>query len=407
VEVLVRKLPASGTPERTVVTNPGGPGGDSVQALEGLSLSPLHERFDLVSWDPRGVGQTEPLKQCAAMWMQTGLTPRRGPFTWDGWGRQAMRRNAAANRDCLRRNRASLSFVATMNTVRDLDRLRQALGLPTLDYIGRSYGTTIGRLYAKRYPGNVRTLTLDGVVDPRPTVPRVLANRRSVMLRSWQLLRAELAPPLARRVEPLLKRQMASGASDPQRSVFWGSILNSGRTDFTVGILGLNICVNLLANEMKVPEGCFSATASRATEPVLRSDPAVALVDCGDQTGRVSERRVRRLAVHDGRRGPQFGAFTLIYATLCAGMPAAWNPIPGTVREVLPTPPLLVNSLGDVATPIRGARRAHRAFVGSRLITVSSTTHVLLETNNACVSDAVIGYIRDRQLPRDDVRCPR
>ena len=405
VHLLVRRLPAaSSAPTGIVVTNPGGPGGSAADALRSLGSGVIHEQFDIVSWDPRGIGNSSPtLRQCPVQFVgDGGLPPATGPVSWHRWGKQAYDRNARANRICRSRNRDLLSYVATTNTVKDLERLRVALGQDRLNYVGMSYGTTIGRLYATAHPGRIRTMVLDGVVGPDPRVPTVLAERRHAMRVAWRMVSRALEPDLRRGYARITDRLLDRGSGKLDRVSFWSGAINASRSPFNFGVFRLTLCQSMRELGLGFPPSCrasMSATSSR------QGSPALPLIDCGDQSGRISRDRITRLASHAAREGAQFGAFTLQYGTLCAGLPQAWNPLPVTRHRSLSTPPLLLNGTGDVATPMAGAWRTRRAFPGARMIRAVSSIHVLLEQPSPCIARRLMTYLVSRRLPGRDVTC--
>ncbi|MFI9030469.1 alpha/beta hydrolase [Streptomyces sp. NPDC053560] len=155
----------------TVFFNPGGPGGPGTQALPAwYSLFPaaVRERFDLVSWDPRGVGKSAPVRcfdedaQGVAFFAGTpvgfpvgGREQNRWIDTYQKFGRL-----------CLQRNGALLEHVSTADSARDLDRLRAALGRARTDYLGVSYGTLLGATYRNMFPDRTGRMILDGNVSP-------------------------------------------------------------------------------------------------------------------------------------------------------------------------------------------------------------------------------------------------
>lgn len=171
IHLAVVKHPATG-PGRlgTLFVNPGGPGALGtvvVPDLFGLLPTALAQRFDVVSWDPRGVGQSTAV-QCfpsaaaeaaflgAAALFPVGRSQQRAYIrTWSGFDLR-----------CASRNGALLDHVTTADTARDLNLLRQAVGDPAMNYLGLSYGTYLGATYANLFPGTVRAMVLDGNVAP-------------------------------------------------------------------------------------------------------------------------------------------------------------------------------------------------------------------------------------------------
>ena len=181
IDLAVIRAPARdpGTKIGTLVFNPGGPGAPAVAFLRSIADTlpdPIRDRFDLVAFDPRGVGRSRTI-DC-----QDSLDPvfdqsfppetaaaRAGLV-------DAVRSLAAA---CEARSGALLPHVSTVDTVRDLERLRVALGEEKLSFVGYSYGTYLGTIYASAHPDRVRAFVLDGPIDPTLTAREVaLAQAR-------------------------------------------------------------------------------------------------------------------------------------------------------------------------------------------------------------------------------------
>ena len=172
--------PASGTIELTVVRrpaddptgalplliNPGGPGGSGIAALRtaGLELPPeILRRFDLIGLDPRGVGQSTPV-DCADR-----LDPLFDIDLTNADRRVRLHqldRIEAIVRQCRVRSGALLDHVDTVSAARDLDRVRRAIHVGKITFLGYSYGTYLGAVYADLFPHRVRAAVLDGAVDP-------------------------------------------------------------------------------------------------------------------------------------------------------------------------------------------------------------------------------------------------
>ena len=163
----LQKLPASGAKIGTLFTNPGGPGAPGLNTwFFGSTSQSLRESFDLVGFDPRGIGETRPAFDCEPA---PGGAPRTATPTAGDWvthSRALTPGIARANRACQRKSADFIAHVGTNNVVRDLDAMRAAVGDSKLTYWGMSYGTRIGYTYAYRYPQRVRAIILDGPVTP-------------------------------------------------------------------------------------------------------------------------------------------------------------------------------------------------------------------------------------------------
>lgn len=152
----------------SLVVNPGGPGASAVGFLQrGWEQIPpaVRARFDLVAFDPRGVGRSAPVRcgTTAELDRYFGLDPSPD----DAAELAALQRgNEQLVAECVRRSGATLPYVSTSDAARDLDRVREALGDDKLTYLGYSYGTSLGAAYLDRFPTRVRAMVLDGGIDP-------------------------------------------------------------------------------------------------------------------------------------------------------------------------------------------------------------------------------------------------
>jgi len=150
-----------------IFTNPGGPGGSGIQYLESYSFAfsrTLQKNFDLVSWDPRGVNESSAVDCLSDSDLDVYGASEPTP---DDVGEIAAFKNLTLtfSEGCLEKSATILSHISTTETVKDLDILRAVLQQEKLHYIGKSYGTLIGSLYAHMFPKNVGRFVLDGAVD--------------------------------------------------------------------------------------------------------------------------------------------------------------------------------------------------------------------------------------------------
>ena len=170
-QLAVIRIPATGPRIGALLINPGGPGASAVDAAAAMAAqlagSEISRRFDLVGFDPRGVGHSTPALRC-----QTDAefdTYRRDPmvdYSPAGVAHIEQVYQQLAQR-CLNRNGAAfLENVGTASAARDMDLVRQALGDDQINYLGYSYGTQLGTAYVERFADHVRAMVLDGAIDP-------------------------------------------------------------------------------------------------------------------------------------------------------------------------------------------------------------------------------------------------
>ena len=187
ITVAMSRLPATDRAHRlgTLLLNTGGPGGSGLGDVLPLRdwLRDAGARYDLIGMDPRFVGRSTAL-DCdwpVSTWIRAG-GPDRASF-----GRSVASAAGLAER-CGARQGELLPYATTRNTARDMDAIRAALGEPELSYLGYSYGTYLGAVYAQLFPAHVGRMVLDSAVDPRAYGPRLLrgtGRANEAALRDW------------------------------------------------------------------------------------------------------------------------------------------------------------------------------------------------------------------------------
>lgn len=168
IAIAISKRPAtSATPQGSIIVNPGGPGSPGVALASAPYFDDLNQEFDIIGFDPRGVGASLPMIRCQSN---------------DAWDRQRQGSDALTGdqhdsiteyntNECYANTGATfgvdrfIDHVGTASVVKDLDIIRSVLGDPKINYIGFSYGTSIGYEYSRQFPDNIRALVMDGVVD--------------------------------------------------------------------------------------------------------------------------------------------------------------------------------------------------------------------------------------------------
>ncbi len=168
IGIALDRKPAAGTKVASLLMNPGGPGAsgvDELDYLQSLLGQSVLDHFDIVSFDPRGVGRSAAVRCETGAQLDQFIHLNPSPATDAGF-RQLVAATRSFAQACQARSAALLPFVGTVNAARDLDELRAALGDAKLTYIGFSYGTFLGATYADLFPTHIRSMVLDGAVDP-------------------------------------------------------------------------------------------------------------------------------------------------------------------------------------------------------------------------------------------------
>jgi pimeloyl-ACP methyl ester carboxylesterase len=435
IDIAVTRHPAGGDRIGSLLLNPGGPGASGVdftQGFVGRGLPDgLTERFDVVSWDPRGTSGTNRV-DCTSD--EDWLEPDIDPTVEDQSDIDLIRAETAAAVDrCEQAAGDLLAVVGTRATVRDLDALRGVLGDEALTYVGYSYGTTIGMEYLRMYPGRVRAMVLDGVsvpgVDPivdahvqaqgfERTLDAYLADcpRRSTcpLGADPKATLLDLVDRLeAQRIEA--SYQLGDEDSTPREG--------------TVGVGELYIAVAAsLYDDASWPvldqglEEALGSPAQGRTLLALRDQylgrqadgtwvddaDARSTIRCADQAER-SEQPEGDLALAEAWAAelPFWGAWFGTGNPGCWGAPAAVEPLlplDETALAGLP-PVVVVGTTNDPATPYEQAEDAAELIDGSVLVTYEGDVHTAYRSLSDCVDGAVTPYLVDGTVPPEGLVC--
>jgi pimeloyl-ACP methyl ester carboxylesterase len=424
IKVAVLRVPATDRKNRigSLLMNPGGPGAPGAEfAREFASVMPdeLRERFDIVGFDPRGSGDTAPVR------CQDNLD---GVFSADYSPDSSAERDELATRlqelaqSCQERSGEMLPFVSSESTVRDMDRIRRAVGDEKLTYVGYSYGTYLGTLYAKLFPKKVRALVLDGAIDPNLSAVEIGAEQAGGFERS---LDAFLANCSQNRRCPFYNAGDSAGAFDRLAAQVDGQPLaaDDGRT-LGGGEFDLGVAQALYSGEEGYPQ------LEQALAAAARGDGDRLLALSDEYTGREedgtydsSQPAFWAIGCRDGpavggpdafaAAEPQFRAAAprVGVSLLNAGLICAYWPVP-PVRSLAPfriddLPPILViGTTNDPATPLKWSEGLAQEISSSVLLTAEGTQHTAFVTAfNGCVDDKVVTYLVDLQPPPDGTKC--
>jgi pimeloyl-ACP methyl ester carboxylesterase len=418
---LVRQA-AVGTRKGVLIVNPGGPGASGVAYLQGFGPSlpkEIRRSFDIVSFDPRGVGNSAPVRCLDDL--DAFYAVDRSPDTpaeIDANVRVAKEFAAA----CRRESGELLPHVSSDATVHDIDAIRAALGEEQVSFLGFSYGTYLGARYADLFPNRVRAMVLDGAIDPtlsyRDTAIQQAQGFERNLNAFLEYCRTD-GCGFAEGGDPAQAFALLSEAVDaePQYAHIDGEERILGPGEFDIGVVSALYTGRGSWDQL----GGALAEAGRGTgETLLRySDQytqrkkkgeysnitaALYAIGCLDSLSPPSLQAVQQLAVDASKAAPHLGA-----ATAWLGLPCTYWPVRARAIEPLGiegAPPIVVvGTLRDPATPYAWAESLSRQLPGSRLLSVDSDTHTSYARGNECVNAAVHGYLVDLELPAEGLRC--
>ena len=430
ITIALTRAPATDQATRigSLVVNPGGPGGSGIEAAHFLvdELPPnLKARFDLVGFDPRGVGDSTAV-DCigdGAKDAEADLDPT--PDT-EAEITAIVDQVGASAQACADAQGDLLPHVGTMNSARDLDRIREAVGDERLSYVGFSYGTSLGATYANLFPDKVRALVLDGAVDPstgvdgtgeqqggsygdqdfRESFDRFAqacaaaescsAGPDATKLLNEVRAKVEQAPIAAPTVEAEDGRKLTIGlfetavASALYDAASW-PFLAVGLRDAAAGdgsaMVGLADNLN-----RRNSDGSWANLAD-----------AFRAISCADFPARPTAAEVK--ATYGAVMGTGQDVAADAPNPSCLEWPESSSPLAVVSAADTETPILVIGTRGDPATPYANAPAMAAGLGDAVVLTWEGDGHTAFPKTD-CVNEAVSRYLIDLEAPADGTTCP-
>jgi len=405
IDLALLRLPARGDRIGALFVNFGGPGSSAVEATPGFPWpDEVRDRFDVVAVDPRGVGRSTPL-DCGVPAAELYAVDHSVEDVDD---RQALLGISKAFAvDCERRRGELLPHVGTRDVARDLDAVRAALGDEQLSFLGFSYGTAIGQVYAELFPDRVRAMVLDGVVDPAAdglTTARQQAAGFEVALARWaegcaERPSCELDDPLAGATQALALAE--EGLPAGERTLGPGqAVVGTALTLYAESLWpSLDAAVAAALEGDGAP---LLALADRYVE--LVEVAGYYAVSCLDSDWPDDPDEHLRAAEAAGEASPRFGEALVNDYLRCGPWPVEPEPLGPITAQGAP-PLLLVSTTGDPATPHAGAVAVAGRLASATLLTREGDGHTIALQGDACVDAAVLRYLVSLELPAGGARC--
>jgi pimeloyl-ACP methyl ester carboxylesterase len=427
LELALRRAPATGESLGSLLINPGGPGASGVDFVEAAveTFTPrLLERYDVVGFDPRGVGRSSPVT-CLDPAAKDELISRDFDFTTDEGILEAQAAYGELGDACAAGTGAPLGHVDTASAARDMDVLRAAVGDEGLNYLGFSYGTALGATYASLFPERSGRLVLDGAIDPSLDSSEVEVQQAvgfENALRAYvENCQAGTECPLTGSVDEGLQ-QVHDLVERARRSP-----LATGTDRALTGTLAFYGIAVTLYDEESWP------VLTQALTAAIRQDDGNVLLSLADfyndrnEDGTFATNSTEAfLAVNclDGRSPSEPADIRASMAELIAAAPtvgeyfsyesgvvkcAQW-PVPA-VEDPVPiaaegAPPIVViGTTNDPATPYAWAEGLAEQLSSGVLLTYVGEGHTAYGRSNDCIAGAVDAYLIQGTVPADGMRC--
>lgn len=404
----------------SLLVNPGGPGSPGTELARyapGIYGQALVDRFDIIGWDPRGTGRSEPRIECGDeydRWFAIDPSPDD-----DAEHRALVDTEQSLAAGCAERSGPGLVFVDTASSARDIDAIRRALGEERISYFGWSYGSELGAVWATLFPDTVRAAVLDGAIDPTIGYFEQNVQQASGFERALGVLLDECS---ADRTCPFHNDGRAAEAFDRLAADIDRNPLGGERTPITQGVFTTAVIASLYDDTAWFRLEQALADAQRGDgagllelydeyyeiEPDGRNRSNLTesyfAIGCLDDPGTTSPDELFDRADELATAAPRLGPSYQLELAVCSVWPQRpRNRVQITGKDAGPI--VVVGTTGDTATPLAATQAMAATLQEGRLVTVTAEQHTGYGAN-ACVDDAVESYLIDpSDLPEEGLTC--
>lgn len=428
IAVIYRQA-GSAKPKGSLLFNPGGPGTSGVSWVrnsgEQIGTSYLRDNFNLVSFDPRGVGESEPKVKCLTaeqndeMFYGASSAPV-GSAQDVADTRAKMKKFVAA---CVKNTGPGLQFIDTISTAKDMDIIRAAFGENKINYLGYSYGTYLGTVYAQLFPKRVGHMVLDGAVDPtvdeetqdldqlkgfdralNDFLTDCLDNQdcpfsgslTKAQARVTKLLGDIEKKPLNTDSDRKLTIWAAlTGIVMPLYSQDWWPSLAEG---FSEALRGDGTTLLSLADTYndRNEDGTYASNT-------IESNIAISCVDSRAPSDAASMAAANKKLL---AASPMLGKYWQFGALTCEQWPYPVANRPDTFEAIGAEKILVIGTTGDPATPYgQAVSLANDVLANAQLITFNGEGHTAYGLESTCVNKVVDNYFIKNVVPTEDPDC--
>jgi pimeloyl-ACP methyl ester carboxylesterase len=424
IELRARKVLAKDRGGRigTLFINPGGPGAsgqDFAAQAPMLFGSSLLRKFDVIGWDPRGVGESTPVKCLDTAQLDAMIAADGSPDT-PAEIADVEKQSKTFAAGCQQRSGELLPHVNTKDAARDLDVLRGIVGDPQLYYLGMSYGTFLGATYAELFPKNVGRLVLDGAMDPSITSEQMAMAQAKGFDKALDAFAEDCAQRSCKlgssKIEVLGKIDQLIKNSDEH------PLSGDGRREVTQALVVLGLVYPLYLKEFwprledAVVDGLAGngarllAMADEYTDrkPSGYSDNANEVqiaVNCSDRPDFTSIEQIQAQVPEYRAASPRFGEFLAWSSASCVNWPVKPTDKPHQIKAAGSKPIMVLGTTRDPATPYEWAVGLAHQLESGILVTRDGDGHTAYLSGNACVKNVVESYLVQGNTPAADIKC--
>jgi pimeloyl-ACP methyl ester carboxylesterase len=428
IELSVIRHRADDTALGSLLVNPGGPGASGVALVrDSLNFAVggiLENQYDVVGFDPRGVGESTAVKCYGAKQMDAYLFDiKKSPRNTPAWNAEVTASNTKFADACQANSHGILPYITTEFAARDMDLMRALLGDKKLNYLGYSYGTFLGATYAKLYPERVGRFVLDGAIDPSVSGLDV-STTQGVGFES--ALRAYMASCLKGKDCPF------SGSVDDGMSDLGALLASVDRNPIKSSDgreLGADSLVTAIVAALYSQDSWQYLTQALAEALKGNADPAFQLADfyynrvdgsyednsfeafnaynCMDYPDDATQAQKAAADAELRQKAPTIAPYWSSDVNLCDSWPVKATGVREKIAADGAGPIVVVGTTNDPATPYAWAVSLADQLSSGVLVTRVGEGHTGFNKGNTCVDDAVNDYFTKGTVPQDGLRCTR
>lgn len=426
IRLAVLRAPAQQRSERVgqLVVNPGGPGGSGVDYAASGPFTfgdELTRYYDIVGFDPRGVGRSTPLTCGDTRQTDEFLAADPDP---DEPSEAATldRLTRAYGEACLDNSGELARHMSTVEVAKDMDVLRAALGERQLDYLGASYGTLLGATYADLFPTHVRRMVLDGAIDPALSNEQISLGQAG----GFQVAFNAYLEDCVKQGSCPLGDTVEAGAARIARlldQIDATPLPTSGDRQLTEGLATYGIFLPLYLKEywplltaalqqaidqgngdrlLALSDQYTDRGASRYTS---NSTAALYAVNCLDHSDSIPVSQVPKHFRDFEKVAPTFGRVFAYGLSTCSSWPVRSGSTTTALAAKGAPPIVVVGTTRDPATPYAWARSLAAELDSGHLITRDGDGHTGFRQGNRCVDGAIEGFLVKGTVPKDGLSC--
>lgn len=407
-------------PAGSLLLNRGGPGAPGLDFAIGVALQmapSILAKYDLIGFDPRGVEASSPVRCLTNAQKDHELAQTLDVTTKVGFA-AAKRETRRLSESCARQVGSALPYYNTVNTARDMDRIRQAVGEDRMNYLGFSYGTELGWTYAHLFPEKVRAFVLDGAVDPDADDVQMLMAQVGGFEHAFdQFARACRTLPTCKGLpdphaavreitSTALKTPLATGtARKLTSSLAFGGVTAALYSKSEWSTLAGALKQALHGNGAGLLQLADREQERQANGQYSNLLDANITISCNDTSYRPTDAQLHRYIAELVHRFPLFGEWQATSLFSCLGWKAKSTPVPPPAAKT-PTPVLVLGNLNDPATPYHGAQDLARDLGNARLLSWNGAGHTSYLEGSTCVDAYVNSYLLTLRVPPEGKTCP-